>query len=244
LRDAALSGSILLLIAGVYAVALTASDIASFIATVGTSASMAVRDFFTLLMTHPQLLLYNENLKNYIQTILTSAAISTSITKQEDGSYLIEFDGQTFLILASMGTLFFAVSEVYKYWDAAKAKIAGAGGVTTQQQLQQIADNANDSISGQGPVVGTKKHSQFKAQVDSLGNPSLKTEQSFLGGREVDYGTPGSVRVDVIEFLPDGTINVYDFKTGGARLTPSRILEIQMAIRPKAPWTVNVIEIR
>ena len=61
-------------------------------------------------------------------------------------------------------------------------------------------------------------------------------------GIEVNYGTKGAVRVDVIETLPDGTINVYDLKTGSAKLTPKRIAQIQKAVNPDV--AVNVIEIK
>ena len=117
-------------------------------------------------------------------------------------------------------------------------------GRTTQQQLKGFADDINANTTGKGPVVGTNKHTQFKSQVDSLGNPNLATERTFLNGVEVNYGTKGGVRVDVIERLPNGTINVYDLKTGSATLTPSRITQIQNSVNPSNPGSVNVIQIK
>jgi len=125
---------------------------------------------------------------------------------------------------------------------------AGSGaegaGKTMQQTLQELADDINANTSGNGPVVGTNKHSQFKAKVDALGNTNLKTEQTFLNGQPVLYGTKGGVRVDVIEYHPNGTVTVYDLKTGGATLTQSRITQIQNAINPTNPSSVIVIQIK
>ena len=37
------------------------------------------------------------------------------------------------------------------------------------------------------------------------------------GGEKIGFIQKGTAKVDVIEFLEDGTICIYDFKTGGAR---------------------------
>ena len=117
-------------------------------------------------------------------------------------------------------------------------------GEKTQQTLQKFANDINANTPGNGPVVGTNKHTQFKAKVDALGNTNLATEKTYLNGRVVSYGTKGGVRVDVIETLPDGIINVYDLKTGSATLTPDRITQIQNAVNPLNPDSVNVIQIK
>ena len=114
----------------------------------------------------------------------------------------------------------------------------------TQNILQRFADEVNQAISGKGSVVGTKKHSLFKQKVDALGNPNLATEKTFLNGKEVRYGTKGGVRVDVIEYNPNGTVTVYDLKTGNATLTQSRITQIQNAVNPTNPSSVTVIQIK
>jgi hypothetical protein len=67
----------------------------------------------------------------------------------------------------------------------------------------------------------------FKARLKHWGC-FINTEVSYLNGVEVERGTPGSVRLDVVEFGPDGQINaVYDLKTGSATLTLARIQQIQ-----------------
>lgn len=80
----------------------------------------------------------------------------------------------------------------------------------------------------------------FNQKVDALGNPNLATEKTFLNGQEVSYGTKGGVRVDVIEYNANGTVTVYDLKTGSATLTQSRITQIQIAVNPANPSSVTV----
>lgn len=72
----------------------------------------------------------------------------------------------------------------------------------------------------------------------------IETEVSFQKDvGPVDFGTKGSVRVDVIEYNPDGTVKaIYDLKTGSAKLTPERIKQIREAVGVSE--NVPVIEIR
>ena len=93
---------------------------------------------------------------------------------------------------------------------------------TTLEVLQGAATRAAQSVGeGGGPVYGTAVHSAFKAEVEALGNANLRTEVSYLNGEVVRYGTPGSVRLDVVEYAADGRtiLGVYDLKTGSAMLT-------------------------
>ena len=104
--------------------------------------------------------------------------------------------------------------------------ISSQSNVTSQ--LQKCAKNANSKVSGSGPVAGTKKHSAFTNEVNNLGDSSLRTEVSYLNGEEVPYGTKGSVRFDVIQYDSKGNpVAAWDFKTGSATLTQSRIEEMQ-----------------
>ena len=101
------------------------------------------------------------------------------------------------------------------------------GGISTEAQLQNCADQANASIHGSGPVVGTQKHSAFAENVNKLGDNSLRTEVSYLNGQEVPYGTKGSIRFDVLQFKNGIPVQAWDFKTGSAVLTSSRIITMQ-----------------
>jgi hypothetical protein len=94
-------------------------------------------------------------------------------------------------------------------------------------QLQSCADAANSEVAGNGPVAGTKKHGVFAQNVNDLGRSDLSTEVSYKNGAIVPYGTKGSVRFDVVQYSKSGTpIAAWDFKTGAAKLTGTRILEM------------------
>jgi hypothetical protein len=119
----------------------------------------------------------------------------------------------------------------------------GGAPASTQSILTSAAQRAHATVGpGRGPVHGTRVHSAFRNEVNALGNPNLHTEVSYLNGVEVPYGTPGSIRVDVVEGLRSAPTAVYDLKTGSATLTPARIAEIQRHI--PGGTNVPVIEIR
>ena len=85
---------------------------------------------------------------------------------------------------------------------------------------------------GRGPVYGTAVHTEFKAQIGALKRSDLTVEQSYLNGQSVNYGTPGSVRADVIEGPNDHPRTIYDLKTGDARLTGARIRNLRAHLPP------------
>ena len=90
-------------------------------------------------------------------------------------------------------------------------------------------------MSGVDPVdYGTYVHSAFSDEVLGLNNPNLFSEQSYLNGLPVDYGTPGSIRIDVGEGTIENPTAAYDLKTGSATLTPARIQQIQSHL-PQLP---------
>ena len=104
----------------------------------------------------------------------------------------------------------------------------GSSTPNVEAQLQVCADKANSSISGKGPAVGTQKHTVFAEEVNALGNTNLRTEVSYKNGCEVPYGTKGSVRFDVMMYDNVGVpVQAWDFKTGAATLTASRIAQMQ-----------------
>lgn len=69
---------------------------------------------------------------------------------------------------------------------------------------------------------------------------------SFLKSEEAAYGSRNSVRVDVLENVGDGTVCVYDIKTGTKGLSPGRMVEIATGVRSYYPGTrrIMVIETR
>jgi hypothetical protein len=62
-------------------------------------------------------------------------------------------------------------------------------------------------------------------------DPNFVAEASFLKAKEETYGTPGSIRVDVLEDAGNRTVCVYDIKTGKSGLLPGRSREIANAVR-------------
>ena len=109
----------------------------------------------------------------------------------------------------------------------------------TQSFLQETANSVKSSNTGH--VSGTKQHSEFKKLIDASNNKSLRTEVSFKDGKEVAYGTKGSIRFDVLECDKKGNvIAAYDLKTGSATLTEERIAEMRKHLRKDIP----IIEIK
>ena len=61
---------------------------------------------------------------------------------------------------------------------------------------------------------------------------------SYLEGKIVKHGTKGSARIDAgLYDSKDNLIQVFDLKTGGAKLTEKQIQHIQNQIRSKVPVT-------
>jgi hypothetical protein len=59
----------------------------------------------------------------------------------------------------------------------------------------------------------------------------MRAEVSFAVDKpDATYGTAGSVRVDVIEDLGNGTACIYDYKLGKAVLWPGRMFDIAETI--------------
>ncbi len=79
-------------------------------------------------------------------------------------------------------------------------------------------------------------HSEFEQAVKDLNNPLLKTEVSYKNGIVVPRGTAGSVRLDVVEYNPNGTVKaIFDLKTGKAGLTQTRINQILSHVGENVP---------
>jgi hypothetical protein len=101
---------------------------------------------------------------------------------------------------------------------------------STTEDLMVAANQAvKTQGNGSGPIYGTKVHGIFEKSVNAA-RPDLKTEVSYFNGQQVSRGTPGSVRVDVVEGPVNAPTAIFDLKTGGAKLTAARIQQIQKNI--------------
>ena len=119
------------------------------------------------------------------------------------------------------------------YGGSGKAP-SSSGNASIKTQLQQVAQKVNSTIKGSGPVIGTKKHALFKELAMELNLPNVKFEASYIkegdSYREAYYGERGSIRFDAVEVDAGGhPIRAWDFKTGGAVLTSSRISHMRQA---------------
>lgn len=103
--------------------------------------------------------------------------------------------------------------------------------------VQVLADRAANAAGSPDlypsrAVYGTSVHADFAKFVKDLHDSNFQAERSYIkervegaGGGEVPYGYPGSIRVDAYEYRRDGTLCLYDLKTGRADL-PDRRAEI------------------
>jgi RHS repeat-associated protein len=95
------------------------------------------------------------------------------------------------------------------------------------EMLEAAAKRAAAKVGeGSGHVHGTRVHTAFKEEVKALGNSDIRAEVSFLGKAQVQYGTAGSVRPDVVLFSNGRPVAVFELKTGGATLGEARIQDI------------------
>jgi hypothetical protein len=111
-----------------------------------------------------------------------------------------------------------------------------------KRALSAAALRSQQSVgAGSGSVYGTRVHTAFAQEVRALEQSNLTSEVSYLARRPVLYGTPGSVRIDVIYGPVDNPIAAFDLKTGSASLTTSRIQQIQSNL-PRT--NIPVLEVR
>ena len=132
-----------------------------------------------------------------------------------------------------------------KVINVGAARVTGAlRGTSTADVLAGAADRASSTVGpGRGPAYGTRVHTTFEGEVNALGRSDLSTEVSYLNGFEVSRGTPGSVRLDVVEGPRTAPVSIYDLKTGSAKLTPARIAQIRSHL-PPGYQTTSVLEVR
>lgn len=115
----------------------------------------------------------------------------------------------------------------------------------SQQATRDSEDNRPDLRQ---PYRGTDIHKRMSESVKNDASGRFQAEISFLksNGADARYGTRGSVRIDVFENLNNGTICVYDLKTGTARFDPERGLEIAATVykQYRAAKRIVITEVR
>ncbi len=137
---------------------------------------------------------------------------------------------------------FIGENHVGVAYDASDSLVAAKSGATLADDLAAAATRARNTVGpGSGGAYGTRVHSAFAGEVNAL-NQGLSTEISYLNGVRVNYGTPGSVRLDVVNGPLNAPVSIFDLKTGSATLTPARIQQIQSHIPGGA--NVPVFQVR
>ena len=121
---------------------------------------------------------------------------------------------------------------------------------TNAQLVQDVATRADAWGArkglGSGPVAGTLKHDYADLLLTRyqrmFGDRGLSTEVRYLNGVEWQPGMPlrGSIRLDVVEGPLNNPTWVWDYKFGGAQLTPARINQIRAGagLGPNVPVDV------
>lgn len=85
-------------------------------------------------------------------------------------------------------------------------------------------------------------HFEIDWHVKTLGDPDFKSEISFDAGPGVaTYGTPGSVRLDLLERRVPQTTCIYDYKTGNAKLNLERARTLATMSNKHFPGTMRII---
>ena len=116
--------------------------------------------------------------------------------------------------------------------------------VRAARQVQQAANNAQRVVgAGRGAAYGTRVHTEFGRQVQQISRGRIRAEVSYRNGQVVPRGTRGSVRVDAVRGRPERPKEIWDLKTGGARLTPQRIQQIRRHL-PRGCQNIPIQEAR
>lgn len=109
--------------------------------------------------------------------------------------------------------------------------------------VRELADRAANAAGSpelypSRTIYGTDVHTRFAQYVNDLNDFRFRAERSFLKERiegvnnqQVPYGYPRSSRVDAYEYRDDGTLCVYDLKTGKAGLSDRRADILANAIK-------------
>ncbi len=116
-------------------------------------------------------------------------------------------------------------------------------------EVQERTDYAADVTTREGNTwwsatrYGTAVHENLKEQIRGLGDPNFLAETSYIKSRDAGYGERGSVRIDVLENVENGTVCVYDIKTGKSGLSVARSAEIASEVHSRFKLTQRIIVI-
>ena len=115
-------------------------------------------------------------------------------------------------------------------------------------EVQERTNAAAEAVRNSGETLtpqqfGTAVHKNLEIQIKSLEDPNFVAERSLIKSQKENYGTPGSVRIDVLENTQQGSVCVYDIKTGASGLSLARSAEIASEVQAHFPGQERIIVI-
>ena len=136
---------------------------------------------------------------------------------------------------------------------AAASAVESAASRTNAQLVQDVANRARawgarEGLALEGSRTGTLLHGYSERLLiryqRMFGERGLSTEVRYFNGQLWQPGMPlkGSIKLDVVEGELNAPTTVFDYKFGGAKLTPGRIDEIRSGAGLGAD--VPVIEVK
>ncbi len=118
------------------------------------------------------------------------------------------------------------------------------------EEVQSLTDDVADRVRREGNYwtaqqYGTRVHAQLASDVRGLGDPNLRAEVSLMKTAmetgPAHYGQRDSIRIDVLENVGNGTVCVYDIKTGRSGLTAARSAELVGTVFSRYPGTNRIL---
>ncbi len=114
------------------------------------------------------------------------------------------------------------------------------------EEVRSRTDDAADRVRREGNYwtaqqYGTAVHKDMEGQVRALKDPNFRAEVSISKTKNETYGTPGSIRIDVLENVGNGTVCVYDIKTGRSGLSAARSVELVGTVFSRYPGTNRIL---
>lgn len=111
-----------------------------------------------------------------------------------------------------------------------------------QQRTDFAAASVNRSDFARASEYGTAIHKNIADQIRVLGDPNLRAEVSLMKTQEaLRYGQAGSIRIDIFERVGNGTVCVYDIKTGSEGLSLARFREIATRVLDVYKDTTRIV---
>jgi hypothetical protein len=114
-----------------------------------------------------------------------------------------------------------------------------------QTLTNQAADLNSPGAYPNAQVRGTAIHMWVRDEINGLGpepaDPDFRSEFSVIKSKAADYGDKGSIRVDVYENVRNGTVCIYDIKTGDAGLSFARMQELASNVGKFYPLTSQIV---